>query len=158
MELLTDADGADANSRIVGIRLVLLSLRLRDNWIRLFGDAETAKICLAVIATVSERLLRVDLNADLKSLSHPVAFEELTSCNISAIAAATGLNRETARRKVDQLIAKGMLVREAGSIMLAPGFTQQESVSAIVRDQLDELRRTTNALLQTGALKVRGTI
>ena len=136
MELVTDPDEAFRKSRLVGIKMALLSLRLRDNWARLFGDAEAAAICLAIVATVAERLLRVDLDVDLKSLSRSMPTEALTGCNISSIAVATGLNRETTRRKVDRLIAEGMVVRDRGTILLAPGFTQQEIASSIVHEQL----------------------
>ena len=155
MELMIDPEEAIRKNRLVGIKMVLLSLRLRDNWARLFGDTEAAAICLAIVATVAERLIRVDLNDDLRSLSIPMPTEALTGCNISSIAVTTGLNRETTRRKVNRLIAEGKVVRDRGKILLAPGFTQQEIASSIVHEQLDELRRTANALLRMGVLTVQ---
>lgn len=158
MHLTTNPDEAALNSRVVGIRMTLLSLRLADNWARLFGDPQAARIALAIIATVAERLTRVELEDDLKSLACPIAHSKLTRCNVSAISAATGINRETARRKVQKLVREGLVVREGNSIMLAPGFTQQDVVSSTVGDQLDELRRTANAFLQLGVLRVQSDV
>ena len=155
MELMTDPDEASRQSRLVGINMVVLSLRLRANWARLFGDAESAAIGLAIVATVSDRLLRADLEEELKSLSVPMPPEDLACCNIHSIAVATGLNREKARRKVDRLIAKGMVVRDHDTILLAPGFTQREITSSIVHEQLAEIRRVANTLLRMGVLTVR---
>lgn len=86
---------AEAKNRLVGIRLAMLTLRMRDNWIRLFGDHQTALIALAIIVIMSERLLRSQLDPELESLVVPMPSEDLAKCNLSSIAAATGLNRET---------------------------------------------------------------
>jgi DNA-binding IclR family transcriptional regulator len=78
--------------------------------------------------------------------------EELSSCNIHSIAAATGLNRETVRRKVEQLVKRGLLTKERGAVRLAPGFTQQALACEVVKSQLDELRRAINDLIRAGAV------
>lgn len=153
MHLKMDPNQVTVNNRVVGIKMTLLSLRLADNWSRLFGDPQAARIALAIIATVGERLTRTDLEDDLRSLTRPMPGSQLTRCNISAIAAATGLNRETARRKIQQLIQDGLVVRDGNSLMLAPGFTQQDVVSSTVAEQVEELRRTANAFLQLGVLR-----
>jgi hypothetical protein len=152
--LVTDTDETEAKSRLVGIRLALLALRLRNNWSQMFGDPDTAAIVLAVVAIVSERLMRAELDSKYETLTLPMPREALAYCNISSIAAATGLNRETTRRKVDQLVRKGLLVRENSSILLAPGYTQQDAAINIVKVQLDELRKAGNDLLRIGALRV----
>lgn len=156
VRLVTDTQAADAKSRLVGIRIAMLTLRLRNNWGQMFGDTDTAAIVLAVVAIASERLMRSGLSSELESLALPLPKGVLAHCNISSIAAATGLNRETTRRKVDQLIHKGLLVKEDSSIRLAPGFTQQQAAMSLVMAQLDELRRAVNDLLRMGALTVHG--
>lgn len=153
-QLVTDAENATSKSRLVGIRLAALSLRLRENWARLFGDADTAAIALAIVVIISERLMRVELDAELESLSVPMPTEALARCNISSIAAATGFNRETTRRKVDQLVKAGMVIKERSIIRLAPGFTQQEIAIEVVKAQLDEVRRAANDLLRLGVISV----
>lgn len=148
VRLVTHSANASFKSRLVGIRFATLTLRLRQNWTQLFGDADTAAIALAIVFLGSERLLRDELDPQLKSLAVPIPVEALASCNISSIASATGFNRETARRKVNQLVQIGMVVREGSQIRLAPGFTQQQAVMDLIRSQLDELRRTANDLLR----------
>jgi len=152
VRLSTPSTQAAAKSRLVGIRLALLTLRLRENWQLLFGDREATLIGLAVIATVSERLLRTELDPALESLDKPMPLDQLSTCNISSIATATGLNRETARRRVDQLVRSGLLVKERGSVRLAPGFTQQKLACEVVQAQLDALRRSVNDLIREGAM------
>ena len=148
--LITHAANSDSKSRLVGIRLATLTLRLRGSWSRLFGDADTAAIALAIVAIVSERLLREQLDPKLQSLRVPLPNDSLGTCNISSIASATGLNRETARRKINQLVRDGMVVRDGAVIRLAPGFTQQQAVIDMIKIQLRELRRTANDLLREG--------
>ncbi len=104
LQLVTDTQTAEAKSRIIGIQLALLTLRLRNNWSEWFGDPDTAAIVLAVVAIKSERLVRSELDTDLETLAMPMPPVALASCNISSIAAATGLNRETTRRKVENLV------------------------------------------------------
>lgn len=154
VRLVTDPGTANSKSRLVAIRLVMLTLRLEDNWRELFGDADTAAIALAIVAICAERLLRDELDPELESLTVPIPTQALASCNISSIAAATGFNRETARRKVDQLLQSGLLVRDESGIRLAPGFTQQEATIDLVRRQLDEVRRAANDLLREGVITV----
>jgi DNA-binding IclR family transcriptional regulator len=81
--------------------------------------------------------------------------DDLAKCNVSSIAAATGLNRETTRRKVDQLVRLGLVVKEKGAIQLRPGATQQAIVCEAVKVQLDELRRAANDFLRMGALELK---
>jgi hypothetical protein len=145
----------EAKSRLIGIRLAMLTLRMRDNWIKLFGDHDTAAIALAIVVIMSERLMRSELEPELESLAAPMPTAELAKCNVSSIAAATGLNRETTRRKVDQLVRMGLVVKENGAIQLKPGFTQQELAGVVVKTQLEELRKAVNDVLRMGALELQ---
>jgi hypothetical protein len=154
-KVVSVSDKAEARSRLLGIRLAMLTLRMRDNWIKLFGDHQTALIALAIVVIMSERLMRSELDPELETLSVPMPTADLAKCNLSSIAAATGLNRETTRRKVDQLVRRGLVIREAGVIRLKPGFTQQKLAGEVVKTQLDELRRALNDLLRIEALELR---
>jgi hypothetical protein len=121
VRLVTDDVAANARSRLVGIRLATLTLRLRSSWTELFGSPDAAAIALAVVAVSSERMLRETLDPDLGSLNVQMPSNSLGICNISSIAKATGFNRETARRKVDELVARGILAKHGSNITLAPG-------------------------------------
>ena len=155
VQLVTDPKIADAKSRLVGIRLATLTLRLRGSWTELFGSPDTAAIALAIVAISSERMLREALEPNLKNLSVPMPAEAFGICNVSSIATATGLNRETARRKVDEMVQQGVVAKNGQRITLAPGFTQQPEVIEMVKAQLDVLRMATNELIREGVISVR---
>jgi hypothetical protein len=124
-----------------------------ENWRRPFRDPDSAMIVLAIAAIVGEKLTRTFVDTDLQDLAKPVSHADLTPCNISSIAAATGINRETARRKIKKLIAAGLVDRASdGSVSLSAGFSQRQEPNAIVRVQLETVTRTTNELLRDGAL------
>lgn len=112
-------------------------------------------VLLAVVAITSERLIRSDLPMDLRSLDRPMPAERLARCSVSSIAAATGLNRETARRKVNELIGAGILERRSRGIGFAPGHIQDPFIGTLIRDQLDVVTRLFNELHRNGVLKVR---
>lgn len=154
VRLTTEAEKAAAKARPVGIRLAVLTLRMRENWQRLFGDGDATLIALAIVAIVSERLLRTELDPEYESLDKPMPITDLSRCNINSIASATGLNRETARRKVNELVKSGLLVKDGRAISLAPGFTQQALAIETVQAQLDEIRRVVNDLIRVGAMDV----
>jgi len=149
------ASQVEEKNRLIGIRLAMLTLRMRENWITLFGDHQTALIALAIVVIMSERLMRSELDPELETLAVPMPTAGLAKCNLSSIAAATGLNRETTRRKVDQLVRRGLVVRENGAVWLKPGFTQQKLAGDVVKTQLDELRRALNDMLRIEALELR---
>ena len=152
--LTAESETLVRKSRLVGIRLAMLTLRLRENWIRLFGDQETALIVLGIVVISSERLMRTDIDDELENLMVPFPVEQLASCNISSIAAATGFNRETTRRKVEQLAKAGFIIRDGNVIRLAPGLVQQELVLEVVQSQLAEVRRAVNDLLRMEAVDI----
>lgn len=145
---------ACAKSRIVGLRMTFLTLRLMENWQHAFDDSETAAILLAIAAINGEKLLRAELEPQLQDLRNPMPLNRLTKCNINSIAQATRINRETTRRKVNAFIESGIVVRNAdGSVNLRPGFTQGHQTIRIVRTQLETFNRVANELLRDGVLK-----
>lgn len=155
MAIVVDAELAAANSRLTAIRLATLTLRLMENWRRRIDDHESLMVLLAVVAITSERLTRSDLPSELRSLELPIPTDRLARCSISSIAAATGLNRETARRKVNELIAVGILVRTAREIRFATGHLQDPFIGGLIRNQLDTVTRFVNDLQRDGVLKLR---
>jgi hypothetical protein len=154
MPLVVNQARLDRKSRIVALRLVLLSLRSMENWKHDVDDYDRAMILVAVAAITAERLLRADHPGRHAALKEPLPPSAMARCNVSSIASATGLNRETTRRKVDSLIEKRLLVRlDNGTITFAPGIVQEQSTQELVRWQLEELVRTGNELLRDGVLK-----
>jgi hypothetical protein len=153
MSLSIDETRFEANSRLTAIRLTMLTLRCMETWRRNVTDADSAMILVAVVAITAERLTRHDLQGDLRNMAQPVPADQLAPCNISSIAAATGLNRETARRRVNSLIERGFLTRsDDGVIGFVPGHLQKEYIHDMVRSQLDSVVGTVNNLVREGTV------
>ena len=73
----------------------------------------------------------------------------------SAIAAATGLPRETVRRHVGQLIEHGLLIEDPrGGVTIVPGAIQDRGYEPLLEKLLTEFARTTEALLRAGVIEV----
>jgi hypothetical protein len=156
MTIVINSSKADANSRLTGIRLAVLTSRFMELWRREKYDSDTVVILMAVIAITSEKLTRTDLTTDHRSLENYLPLEMLTACNVSSIAAATGLNRETARRRVDALVRAGTLIRtDAGEIALPPASVQEPATLALLRKQLEAVTRFVNESLRDGVLEVQ---
>ena len=74
--------------------------------------------------------------------------------NVSSIAAATGLNRETARRKVQTLLSGGQLIADdKGSLRLSPEYTREVQTAEMMSSQLLTLVQTANGLLKDNILR-----
>ncbi|MEA3018191.1 MAG: hypothetical protein QOI38_2913 [Sphingomonadales bacterium] len=156
MHLLIDDDNAARNSRLTAIRLAILTARSVELWRRDVHDVQNAMIIVAVIAITSEKLLRADLPPEQRALENYLPLDELQRCNVASIAAATGLNRETARRRVEGLIKAGSLIKTAGGeIALPPERVQEPAALALVRKQLEAVTRFVNDALRDGIFELR---
>ena len=155
MALVIDNDGADANSRLTGIRLAVLTTRIMELWRRGTRDSDTAMIMVAVAAITAERFTRSGLSDEMKALDQAVPLDMLAPCNVSSIAAATGINRETARRRVNALIKSGALMRlEGGEIVFPVGYMQNPETALLVRKLLEAVTRFINETVKDGALRI----
>lgn len=153
MLISVDEKQAEAKSRLVGLRLAMLTLRMMENWSRHVRDYDSAMILLAVAVITGEKFTRIELEPEFQDLRRSMPPERLTACNISSIAEATGLNRETTRRRVKKLIDEGVLVRSAdGSVAFHKLLSQSRTTIDLVRVQLDTLCRTANDLARDGTL------
>lgn len=155
MPVLIDPAGADANSRLTAIRVTVLTARLMELWRRGTRDTDTAMILLAVVAITTDRLTRLRLTPEQRRLENEVPADMIGSCNISSIAAATGLNRETARRRVAALVKEGLLIRSGkGEIYFPPGFLQRSEAHELVRRLLETVVRFVNDQEKDGVLRL----
>lgn len=156
MPLVVNEEQASAKSRLVAHHIVSLRLRLIALWREVTGGHEESLILMAVIAITGDRLARTDIDPQLRNMAHPVPRKLLGRCNISSIAAATGLNRETARRAINRLIERGILERATDrSIHFTAGRMQSPNARHISETQLEEFARTANALVRDGVLTFR---
>jgi hypothetical protein len=153
MQLTIDRKAFETNSRLTAVRLAMLMSRCLENARSNVGDGDSAQILIAVVAISGERLTRAGLSSELRSLSTPLPPGMAGECNVSSIAAATGFNRETTRRKVNGLIDLGYLQRAAdGEIALMPGILAREATQALAMHQLEAITRFVNEAMRDGVL------
>lgn len=154
MPLIVDEETASGASRLTAIALALFTMRCMENWKHDVDDYDGAMILVAVVAITSERLLRTELEPEERKLARAITPERLARCNVSSIASATGINRETTRRKVATLVEKGLLVRgRDGHVAFAPGIMQRASTLELIRRQLHVVVRLANDLTRMGIVK-----
>lgn len=152
--LRIDQTKAAAKSRIALIHLGDFSLNLISNWRDRLPDIESMLIVLAVLVIRGGRLTRAAIAEDHADLATRVPPDMLGRCNIASVAFATGLNRETVRRRAKRLIEQNLLMyEEDGSLGLASGLLQLPVSKEITQKQLRLLARCANALLREGMLE-----
>lgn len=151
--LFVDNDAAKAKSRLAHIALLNLNLRFMENWRtaqiaagRTVLDYESLMIVMAIIVISAETILRAELESGLHSLAQQLPASKFRKVNFSSIAAATAINRETVRRKVNNLERAGWLVRNKDGIRIVQGVIPFEVLHDIIGAQLDALTRTANYL------------
>lgn len=144
---------AAMKSRITAWRLISMRLRLLALWREVTGGHDESLILMAVIAITGDRLAAQDFKSEFGNMANPVPRKKLGRCNVSSISAATGLNRETARRVVQRLVDRGILERDNDrSIHFTKGRMQGTNAYRVSQTQLEEFVRTANALLKDGVL------
>lgn len=157
MQLSIDEAQASGSSRLTAIRLALLISRCLEIWSGGKRDPETVLILIAVISITSEKFTRTGLDPKMRSLESHLPLEQLQGCNVASIAAATGLNRETARRRVERLLREGSLIRTAsGDLALPPASARSPAALELVRKQLEAIKRFADDLLRDGVLVAGG--
>jgi hypothetical protein len=153
MPLKVDEAQFEKNGRLAGIAIALFTMRARERWRVNLTDYDCVMIMIAVIAITSEPLLKTGLDAEYRTLRKPIDPKLVRKANISSIAHATGLNRETTRRKVNSLVEDGLLARlEDGSVSFRAGLVQEDRIRDQVRGQLGEIVAIANQLQKIGVL------
>jgi DNA-binding transcriptional ArsR family regulator len=138
------------------IRLATATLRWMENWRQLAGDYDSAMIVVAIIAISADRLTRGEgLQGPLRDLRTPLLPGMTGPCNISSIASATGLNRETTRRRIGELERAGLVIRgRDGNVGFVSGLPQAPRTLDVVIRQLQTMARVTNDLVRDGSIKI----
>ena len=132
-----------------------MTLRLLEHWRSHLGvDTASALVVLATASITMEKFTRVDFERELRDIRRTMPPEKLTKCNVASIAAATGMNRETARRKVSALVAAGILLKgDVGALRVSPDYTRMVPTDEMLRSQLETLVFSTNDLLREEILE-----
>lgn len=164
MVLAIQREVIEPKSRLTHLSLLSLNLRLMENWrslqIAAWGsvlDYESTMIVMAIIVISAEKILRTDVDSEFETLARPLPQHCLSRVNFSSIAAATAINRETVRRRVSDLLKRGIVVRGDDGIRMAHGRIQFQAVRQIIEAQLDAITKTANQLSRLGVLTVSDT-
>lgn len=154
MRFQVDEAKAEVQLRKIALHLAVSGLRVVEEYRRLFGeDNDRVMIILAVTASTLERTLRTDESGEFSDIRRVMPDEQIAPCNVASIAAATGLPRETARRKVKTLVDEGILRRDRrGAISFAVGVGQSPVVSKMLRKQAGEIARLATAFSEAGVI------
>jgi hypothetical protein len=130
----------EANSRVFAY--LLISFLARADQLRrkhFEDDIDLAVIAEAVaMAAIDPRMRDPDFVREFRNIDNLVGLERQRGVNALSIAAATGIPRETARRKIKRLLAMGVLAETGrGKYVLKPGYIQQP----VIRNMFEELTR-----------------
>ena len=157
MDIRVDAAETESKSRLVHLSLLSLNLRMLEQWrslrLRQAGvalDFETLLILMAIIVIKGEKLIRSELEPELTSFERELPQTHLSRVNLSSIASATSINRETVRRKVKRLEGNGMVRRDEEGIHIVPGVISVDDLRRVLDAQLHTIKRTVNQLIRFG--------
>ena len=159
MQLAVKAEAAEAKSRLVHVALLSLNLRLMENWrsVQLASsnsilDYETVMILMAIVVISADKLLRMELEPELQNFERQLPQGATSKVNLISIAAATGVNREKVRRKVNDLVNAGLVRRNREGIQIVQGAIELDVLRKVIDAQLDAIARTVNHLSKIGVL------
>jgi hypothetical protein len=123
------------------------------------GHEGSSPTFVLIYATVSvgniQKLMRQRVIPEEFSATATLPREFVIPMSRSAIAAATGLPRETVRRHVAQMIENEMLVEdERGGVTVVPGAIQSRNLEPLLESLVTEFARTAEALLRAQVIDV----
>jgi hypothetical protein len=137
--------GYEANRARISLALSQFTVPLLSRIYRAFDGDMVASIVLGEIAHRNVEAWLADHQNPEKTLDHPTErLAVMRPCNALSIAQACGLPRETVRRKVVQLEARGYIARSAdGYLFLTPtvGDDFEDMTALLVEDLLTTARR-----------------
>lgn len=127
--------------------------RVLSAYRRVAGTIDDVLIQLAVVVITSQHLTRDELEDELFDLRRMIPADRLGVCNVSSVAAASGLPLETARRKTLAMVEQGTLKRDAsGDLQFAGGALQRREIYDLILEHTTDLTALANRLLQLGTL------
>jgi hypothetical protein len=109
-------------------------------------DYESVLIYWSVVVASVGRLLRSDDLITLIETGAPVPEEQHHPISARAIAEATGLPRETVRRKIAALVADGHLAQDRRGVRTRPGLLDQRGNLVFVQTASREIKRMAAAM------------
>jgi hypothetical protein len=142
------------SSRVIAHFVVEFILRSAESVAASFDyDYEEALIFLTISNRNSEKAMNdAKLRELYGSYTSTIPDEHVLVISRLALARATGLPRETVRRKVAKLIQRGLVVELKGGLRSRPDLSRDRRYIAGLEPQAQNLRRLFAMLISTGAL------
>lgn len=119
-------------------------------------DYEAILIYWSVVVASVGRLLRSDDLIALIETGGPMPEEAHHPISARAIAEATGLPRETVRRKIAALVADGHLAQDRRGVRTRPGLLDQRGNQAFIQTAVREIKRMAAAMDTVVQMSERG--
>jgi hypothetical protein len=108
-------------------------------------DYEAILIYWSVVVASVGRYLRDEVKL-IENAGGPMSPEEHHPISARAIAEATGLPRETVRRKIATLVADGFLAQDSRGVRSVPGLLEQRGNSQFIGVASREVKRMAQAM------------
>lgn len=154
-----DASAVDQNSRLALVIINAFTMRQMELWreaaaavLGRVPHAEDVLIVGAIQSIGGEKLLRETLEPTFRDLSTDLPYERLTTCNLASIAAATGINRETVRRRSNRMVEEGLLIKADGSFHVAESVLRLPVVREVIHKHLASMQMTLHRLRRLGVI------
>ena len=120
-----------------------------------FGDMDQAIIAGMVAIGGLDHMMKVpefrEAFGDTRTI---VGVEGQRGVNAFSIAEATGIPRETVRRKLKELVSRGVVMeKERGRYIMTPGFVQRPENDAALQQVLSHFLQLMNEAVKLGIVK-----
>lgn len=120
-----------------------------------FGDLDLASIAGTVgIGALEADFRDADFREQFNDYMRIIGSERQRPLNAQSVAQATGLPRETVRRKLKTLVQKGVLQEKDGGYIYTPGHAQQPDQQAAFERGIRDTLQFVNLCLSLGLLRV----
>lgn len=151
--VLSDGRG---NSRLFIALMATMMLRVDSHRRRVFGDIDLSTISDTVGLAAAEAVMRDASSRDrYRSLETVIGITNQRGINALSIAQATGIPRETVRRKLKLLVKRGFALEQApGRYIIKPGVVQKPEHLAIYERCMHEAVRFMNECLVMGLVRL----
>ena len=118
------------------------------------GDMAKFLLVNALAAANVQRLMTSPLSGDYEDIETRIPAELQVPANALSLAEATGMPRETVRRKLKELLAGGMLVEdERGGYRLRPGALQAQELLGIYFANFKAMGEVMEACVEAGLIE-----
>lgn len=145
-----------ANSRLIVFLAGNFLHRIeRDRCELCFGDLDLARIAEIIgLIAIEPGMRDATFRERYRSLQTIIGIAGQRAVSAASIAAATGIPRETVRRKLKRLLTLGYIVEKGRArYVITPGTLQQPERQAVFERTFSQLTLLINDLLEKGLLQ-----